>query len=738
MQAYIQPLLDWVALNQTWAGLAVFLLSVAESLLIVGLVIPGTIVMFGVGALVATGVLNLWETLGWAALGAVVGDGISFWIGHYFKDRLRGMWPLKRYPGLVSRGEGFFLKHGGKSVLFGRFVGPVRPVIPTIAGMMGMSPAHFTVVNVVSALIWAPAYILPGVVFGASMGLASEVASRLAIWVVGLVAVLWLTVWGVRRLYIALQPRASAMLVRAVAWGHKHPVLGNVTGAVFDPDHPELKGLFTLAGVLLLASAAFAWLLTRVLASVVTDNPLTYIDRSIAHFMQGLRTPWADQVMVLVSGLGDALVVGSLALAMLAWLAWRRCWFATVHWVAAVSLGALLPLILQLILHVPRPEAIYSTLATLGFPSGSITVNMAMYGFLSVLVARELPGPQRWLPYAMTGVLMTSIVLSHLYLGIGSLSDTVGGLTLGLAWTALLGIAYVRHASPSEVRNSLTGTPGKLPVGGTMGVVISVLLLSGAWHLSGQYEENLQRYAPRYVVRMLDQNDWWTQQWQGLPAYRIDFGGRPEQPLTVQWAGSLPMLRAHLEAQGWHAPAPLNVAGVLNWLSPTPAIGKLPILPQVHDGRQEALVLVHEGVVIDPRPGAVIGQHPGAVTDPRGVMTGPRPGAGAVADRYLVLRLWPSDVKLGTSRQNLWVGNVTSVRMKHPLPLFTVPLGENVFNGPLHDFQPFLKGLAWRTVRRPVPPTPRWDGSVMLMTMTPTVQGSSGGSSFNAEGEVVK
>ena len=183
------------------------------------------------------------------------------------------------------------------------------------------------------------------------------------------------------------------------------------------------------------------------------------------------------------------------------------------------------------------------------------------------------------------------------------------------------------------------------------------------------------------------------------------------------------MLRAHLEAQGWHAPAPLNVAGVLNWLSPTPAIGKLPILPQVHDGRQEALVLVHEGVVIDPRPGAV---------------TDPRPGAGAVADRYLVLRLWPSDVKLGTSKQNLWVGNVTSVRMKHPLPLFTVPLGDNVFNEPLHDFRPFLRGLASRTVQRPVAPTPRWDGSVMLLTMKPTVQGGGGSSSFNAGSGVVK
>ena len=392
--------------------------------------------------------------------------------------------------------------------------------------------------------------------------------------------------------------------------------------------------------------------------------------------MQSLRTPWADQLMVLLSGLGDTIVVGSLTVAILAWLAWRRCWFAAAHWLAAVGLGALLPLILQLIINVPRPEAIYSTLITLGFPSSAITVNVAMDGFLSVLIARELPGPQRWLPYAGTGLLIAAIELSHLYLGIGSLSDTVGGLTLGLAWTALLGIAYVRHAT--------LNVPGKLPVAGTVGVVITVLLLSGAWHISGQYEENLQRYAPRYVVRMLDHNDWWAQQWQSLPSHRIDFEGQLEQPLTVQWAGSLPLLRTHLQAQGWHAPAALNVAGVLNWLTPVPVLTKLPILPQVHDGRQESLVLVHEG---------------------------------SSTDRYLVLRLWPSDVKLRAPEQGLWVGNITSAHMKHPLPLFTVPLGDNVFNGPQHDFQPFLKGFTWRTVRRPVGmPTDRWDGSVVLIT----------------------
>ncbi|MBI2779346.1 MAG: LssY C-terminal domain-containing protein [Gammaproteobacteria bacterium] len=676
---YLQPLLDWIAQHQTWAGLAVFLLSISESLLIVGLFVPGTIVMFGIGTLVATGSLELWETLGWATLGAIVGDGVSYWIGYYYKDRLRGMWPLRRYPGLVARGETFFLRHGGKSVLFGRFVGPVRPVIPTIAGMMGMSPMRFTVVNVASAVTWAPAYLLPGIIFGASLGLASEVASRLAVLVVGLLVGVWLTVWGMRRLFLALQPRAGVLLARLLAWSRAHPVLGGVTAAVIDPDHPEAKGLVIMAGILALASWAFLW----TVGHVVSGNPLTYLDSSVAHIMQGLRTPWADQFMVLLSGLGDASAVLLLVLMILLWLAWQRRWFAAAHWVAAVAFAALLPLILQVTLEVPRPGATYNTLMTLGFPGGHAAMSMIMYGFLSVLVARELPGPQRWLPYATGGLVIIAVSLSHLYLGARSLSDVVGGLTLGLAWIALLGIAYVRHQPPG------------LSVRGMLLTTLAALVVGGGWYISRHYDQDMQRYAPRYAIRTLDTQTWWAHEWQTLPARRIDLGGGLEQPLTVQWAGTIENLRRHLQAQGWHAPAPISAAGMLNWLTPNPILAQLPVLPQAHDGRHEALLLVH---------------------------------TTTAKDRQLVLRLWPSDTTLDQALPGqevpLWVGTVTWQHLAHPLPLFTVPFSENEFNGPLHELQPFLTGITWRLAQRPSVQNAHWNGDVVLISQQPLVAGN--------------
>jgi undecaprenyl-diphosphatase len=142
---------------------AIFLVSFSESLALVGLLMPGTVIMFGVGAVVATGSLGLSPVLLLAMAGAVAGDGVSYWLGHRYKERLVNLWPFSRYPEMLNKGEAFFHRHGGKSILFGRFVGPGRPVIPVVAGMLGMGPAHFAVVNVLSAVGWALVYILPGV-----------------------------------------------------------------------------------------------------------------------------------------------------------------------------------------------------------------------------------------------------------------------------------------------------------------------------------------------------------------------------------------------------------------------------------------------------------------------------------------------------------------------------------------------------------------------------------------------
>ena len=165
----IQPLLDWLTQHPDWVAAAIVLIAFLESLAIAGVVIPGVLLLFGTCAIAGNGFLQLWPTLACAFTGAVLGDGISFFLGKHFKENIKGLWPFRNYPEWITNGEAFFDRHGGKSIIIGRFVGPIRPVMPLVAGMLDMSSLRFISINIFSALGWAPVYVLPGYLFGASI-----------------------------------------------------------------------------------------------------------------------------------------------------------------------------------------------------------------------------------------------------------------------------------------------------------------------------------------------------------------------------------------------------------------------------------------------------------------------------------------------------------------------------------------------------------------------------------------
>lgn len=237
----LQPLIDWIAAHPDLSGLIVFLFAMGESLALVGILVPGVVIMLSVGTLVGLGAINLWYALIFAALGAIAGDWFSYWLGRHFDQQLRHIWPLSRYPKLIPAGEKFFTRHGGKSVLFGRFVGPLRPVIPAVAGIMHMSQAKFYFMNIVSAILWAPVVILPGVAFGNSLQLAQEVFGKLILLVI--ILIMLSAVFG----YIAKKLFAYALMTTVNTWGE---FFG------FDRARENLAS-FSLAGVLVISVGLF-------------------------------------------------------------------------------------------------------------------------------------------------------------------------------------------------------------------------------------------------------------------------------------------------------------------------------------------------------------------------------------------------------------------------------------------------------------------------------------------------
>jgi len=239
----IQPLIDWLAAHPDLSGLIIFLIACSESLALVGIVVPGVVFMLSIGTLVGLGAINLWSALVWAALGAIAGDWFSYWLGRHFDQQLRHIWPLSRYPKLIPAGERFFKRHGGKSVMFGRFVGPLRPIIPAIAGIMHMSQPKFYLMNFMSAVLWAPVVILPGVAFGSSLQVAQDVFGKL----IALVVILILL--GALAGFIAKHVLSYALMTTVNTWGE---FFG------FDRAKENLAS-FSLVGVLIVSVGLFVY-----------------------------------------------------------------------------------------------------------------------------------------------------------------------------------------------------------------------------------------------------------------------------------------------------------------------------------------------------------------------------------------------------------------------------------------------------------------------------------------------
>jgi membrane protein DedA with SNARE-associated domain len=120
------------------------------------------VILFAVGALIGSSGIAFWPIWAAAALGAALGDWLSFWVGLKLKGNVAQLWPLSRNRDLIPRGHRFFERWGAVGVFVGRFFGPLRASVPLVAGICEMPAITFQIANVSSALVWATAILGPG------------------------------------------------------------------------------------------------------------------------------------------------------------------------------------------------------------------------------------------------------------------------------------------------------------------------------------------------------------------------------------------------------------------------------------------------------------------------------------------------------------------------------------------------------------------------------------------------
>ncbi|NDK37945.1 phosphatase PAP2 family protein [Pseudoxanthomonas gei] len=608
--SWFDSLLAWITAHPVAAGGVIFAIAFCDAVIVLGAIVPALPLLFAVGMLIGLGELSGPYALVCAALGAFLGDAISFQVGRRWGPQLRNHWPFRKYPQLLDRGESMFRRNALKSILIARYVGPIRPFVPAIAGMLKMPWRRYLPASSLAAVSWAVLFLAPGWILGEAYDAVAAVAGRLALVLTLLLAVLALAWAVVLYTYRWFAAHADSLLARALAWSHEHPILGRYSIAIFDPQRRESVSLALLAVMLL----AFGWIWFAFLALVLGHGEPLGLDLAIHEAMQALRTPLADYPMAALASLGDAQVLTPAAALVLVYLAWRKRWMAAAHWLAALAFGLALTAWLGLSVDFPRPPAVAGGFS---FPSITITMATITFGFFAVLIARELPGRRRIWPYLVSGIVVALIGFARIYLGAHWLSDVIGGMLFGIFWLLVLGTAYRRRT------------------------VRSLWMKPLAWLFYGSFAAAALWHAPRSIAPLLAQFEvvqihqpvametWWQHDWQRQPSRRNEFDDEQRWPLDVQVAGPLAPLRAQLQSAGWRVQEQAGWQQALNLLDNDVPDRKQPVLPATLDTRAESLLMLRDGA----RPGEM-----------------------------LALRLWAVPTRLQPGDLPLWIGSAQTLQ----------------------------------------------------------------------------
>jgi len=136
----------------------------SETGLVVTPFLPGDSLLFATGALAATGALNVHLLAVLLFISAVLGNTVNYWIGRWFGLGIsKSRWVKKEY---LERAHTFYEKHGGKTVVFSRFLPILRTFAPFVAGISKMNQLHFFLYNTVSAVVWVALFMYGGYFFG--------------------------------------------------------------------------------------------------------------------------------------------------------------------------------------------------------------------------------------------------------------------------------------------------------------------------------------------------------------------------------------------------------------------------------------------------------------------------------------------------------------------------------------------------------------------------------------------
>lgn len=539
MEQYLQLLMGYLRHHPAQGILFTFLIALIESLPLLGTLFPGSVTMTAVGALIGASVLPPVLTCISAILGAFMGDCFGFWLGHRYHATIRLVWPLNKLGKYLAMSEKYFRKHGGKSIIIGRFIGPTRAAMPLLAGILRYNWGQFLPAAIFAAIVWSLVYMAPGIALGA-LAMEFSHADMTKVFFSGLAVIvaLWLGFWLLQFFFKQLSRAINRQIQTLWNW-LSQPEAGFWVRLIRNQQHPHDFHQLKLTLLLLLSSTAFLLLFVN----VSQQGFMTEVNEPIFYLMQSFRTPITDRLATIFTIIGTPEILLMISLLCALGLVVYKQWRMGIHLALLAFITAAATEAIKKFYFSPRPEGFWLVDHGSSFPSGHVAMSVAVFGFLAFITAKTLPRRMRQITYGFIIFLIVLISFSRIFLGQHWFTDILGAWLLGCSTLLLATISYRRMPKPQSIL--------KIQKKQWFGILAITTLLP--WFITGllNYQSTLQETQTVWPKTLLNWSQWWAQPTKSVPLYRQDRFGRIAQPFNVQWAGNLDDIQAFLLQRGW-------------------------------------------------------------------------------------------------------------------------------------------------------------------------------------------
>jgi membrane protein DedA with SNARE-associated domain/membrane-associated phospholipid phosphatase len=420
----------------------------------VGFIAPGEFTVILGGVIAGEGTISIIPLIGIVWFCAICGDSVSFLIGH----RVGRQFLLKHGERIriteerFHQVEHYFDRHGGKTIVIGRFIGFVRPLAPFIAGTSRMKYGTFLPYSVIGTGLWGTTFCLLGYIFWRSFSKVSKIAGQATLALGLLVAVIGGIWYAQKRLKDPAERERlerwmnSRRVTRWLWYWFVRPVVRIAWPQVrflwkrFTPGSLGLEFTTTLA-----VAVAGAYIFIFYMSLLNTDPGRTFpLDDSAAQLADRTQNDMLISIAKTVTTLGAFPVALTFVIVISIALIVGRRWGEVLVLAGGFTLVALASPWAKAAIDRPRPTG--SLVDTIGsaYPSGH-AAHATAYVAMAVIASRVLGGIVSRSALVLGGMLIAAAVgWTRVYLGAHYLSDVLGGFGLGLGiYAGLAAIALV-------------------------------------------------------------------------------------------------------------------------------------------------------------------------------------------------------------------------------------------------------------------------------------------------------